>query len=972
MIEGRTIVCFPRKWKPPEPALRLEEKRKERKEMKKIVIAILLVLTISSTLLVHQTNVARALQYYLLTWRNSPPSVPVAGFPGEAWYTAGSVVLLSAPAMAGGYLFAYWDVDGVLQGQGINTFFITMDMNHTATAHYRGVRNMNTGLNYTTIQAAIDAPETLDGHTLSCYAGNYTENVHVNKSLKIIGAGPTLAYIIPFEPNDTVHIYATPSIPFEPDLGNFTIMSPQGYSAISLTGSNWTIEGNCITGNGTGIDVKGSSNNTITGNSIYSLPGNGIEIRDASQRNRITGNSLDQNHYGIDVRNASDYNVISDNFINSSDWSGIRLNWQGLNYVSVAFNNITNNIVCNNYEGITLDQPSDHNFVDDNFICDNYIGIRLRQANNTTVVHNTVISNSYRGISAESSYANNIDDNFLNNTNNAWDNGANNWNVTKQTGPNIIGGPYIGGNYWSDNPNPIDVDNDGIGDVPYNITGGTNKDYLPLVTQLPIFIASFMTPEGEPYPFDITISNGTSKVEFANATHIVTQWPENGTFTLVYRWYSHSASGEPVIDAERYQHRMHLQPGEIREFEFYAVDLSSAVMFRPYIYGKEVGANVSLSWEYVENASLSFHVKVTPSGKRAFLTVWTDTDLSARPNFAISSLGWQEEGQQNVTIVGPSDWISLIVEGAQAAAYIYDHLDTDDDSHYVRFGSLGWYWYQSTTTTWNPLSATNVSFTFAQIGEDKVQLGVRTMLRNDALVPYCYAFNMTLTNIKDGAILEPEFIYPQFAVSPGSYVLQFKPLSDGYLQLSFAINVSTAQILDVYPLKTEDLKPFSFTVAAESSFANSSYSNLLHNDGNKTLTVDVSTEVPSDWWGCFVLPRDRMVRALTAYSGSTSYKLSKFYNYTESYVGNCNIVCVRIPPEMDGLNLTYTVFGDIIGLGSIPDGKVDARDVALVASSYGSRPNLPRWNPLCDINYDFKVDVRDVAPIAANYGKKDS
>ena len=50
------------------------------------------------------------------------------------------------------------------------------------------VHNINTGLNYTTIQSAIDDPETLDGHTLICDAGNYTENVHVHKSLNITAA----------------------------------------------------------------------------------------------------------------------------------------------------------------------------------------------------------------------------------------------------------------------------------------------------------------------------------------------------------------------------------------------------------------------------------------------------------------------------------------------------------------------------------------------------------------------------------------------------------------------------------------------------------------------------------------------------------------------------------------------------------------------------------------------------------------
>ncbi|MGA3191816.1 MAG: hypothetical protein ABSD73_04785 [Candidatus Bathyarchaeia archaeon] len=40
---------------------------------------------------------------------------------------------------------------------------------------------------------------------------------------------------------------------------------------------------------------------------------------------------MNLNHYGIVLSNASNYNVIANSFVNSSDWSGIRLNWQGSN-----------------------------------------------------------------------------------------------------------------------------------------------------------------------------------------------------------------------------------------------------------------------------------------------------------------------------------------------------------------------------------------------------------------------------------------------------------------------------------------------------------------------------------------------------------------------------------------------------------------------------------------------------------------
>ncbi|RZN33952.1 MAG: hypothetical protein EFT35_10000 [Methanophagales archaeon ANME-1-THS] len=117
--------------------------------------------------------------------------------------------------------------------------------------------------------------------------------------------------------------------------------------------------------------------------------------------------------------------------------------------------------------------------VAENWIANNLGGISLNSSDSITIAGNTITGNSI-GIHLTSSNDNLMYNNYFNNTNNADDDGMNKWNITKAEGINIIGGPNLGGNYWHDYTG-TDADGDGLGDTPYDIPGGTNKDHLPLV-----------------------------------------------------------------------------------------------------------------------------------------------------------------------------------------------------------------------------------------------------------------------------------------------------------------------------------------------------------------------------------------------------------------------------------------------------------------------------------------------------------
>jgi len=97
-------------------------------------------------------------------------------------------------------------------------------------------------------------------------------------------------------------------------------------------------------------------------------------------------------------------------------------------------------------------------------------GIRVINSSNNTIKENT-IKETNNAIYLESSKHNLIyHNNLINNDQNGYDNGNNTWD----------NGHTSGGNYWDDYSGK-DSDKDNIGDTPYNVPGGLNKDLYPLI-----------------------------------------------------------------------------------------------------------------------------------------------------------------------------------------------------------------------------------------------------------------------------------------------------------------------------------------------------------------------------------------------------------------------------------------------------------------------------------------------------------
>ncbi|MFW9948240.1 MAG: nitrous oxide reductase family maturation protein NosD [Candidatus Odinarchaeota archaeon] len=193
-----------------------------------------------------------------------------------------------------------------------------------------------------------------------------------------------------------------------------------------------------------GVELDNTTNGLIQSNQLYPLTGALVWIFNSSL-NEINNNNASAGFwYGIIMDGGpglSRLNIIRDNLISFNLDIGIYLLGSSIN------NQILRNTIYNNSDGIVMISSANNNTIHSNMIRDNSYGIEI------TTDYNTIYKNCFinNGLHA-------IDDGVSN----KWDNGLN-------------------GNYW-DNYTGSDNNNDGIGDIPHNISGSAgSKDNYPLI-----------------------------------------------------------------------------------------------------------------------------------------------------------------------------------------------------------------------------------------------------------------------------------------------------------------------------------------------------------------------------------------------------------------------------------------------------------------------------------------------------------
>ncbi len=185
------------------------------------------------------------------------------------------------------------------------------EKNHTVMV---GVKNLDTGKLFDSIQEAINDSDTVDGHRIFVPCGTYQEPITINKNISLQGSNKATTILKCNESADSVisindrnHVNIT----------KFTIQN--GNNGVFITSSSHVTITSTDIFNHTlvGVCLNSSENNTITDNIIYNNTV-GINLTNSSNNNTMNTNEINENHEGLKIEFESNYNSIYHNNFNNS------------------------------------------------------------------------------------------------------------------------------------------------------------------------------------------------------------------------------------------------------------------------------------------------------------------------------------------------------------------------------------------------------------------------------------------------------------------------------------------------------------------------------------------------------------------------------------------------------------------------------------------------------------------------------
>jgi len=344
---------------------------------------------------------------------------------------------------------------------------------------------------YKTISDAIESAS--DGDTINVLKGSYPADFIIDKSIRLISEDMDNTFITgsaqePYmidiaassvsiegftikDSASTSHRKAVIHIPSNVDdvsiVNNNIARSDKGYG-IYLDGSSGAVIKNNIVDLTLGIYIKDANGNSIHGNTIGNCSGiYGIRLS-SSNFNNIENNRIAFNYNGIYAADSSE-NYIQGNVICDNSFNGL--------HIKNGDGNIIKNNTINGNGNSGVDITSSDSQILENWIHTNNIGISIG-ASNCVVFSNRISDNSLYGIyTAEGTSGNVVYNNTLVNT----DDDKFYEFFAKEDGNNIWYNENIG-NYWNDfyGPNLQNGSNlDTLSDSDFFYTIGGVKDECP-------------------------------------------------------------------------------------------------------------------------------------------------------------------------------------------------------------------------------------------------------------------------------------------------------------------------------------------------------------------------------------------------------------------------------------------------------------------------------------------------------------
>ena len=261
-----------------------------------------------------------------------------------------------------------------------------------ASGSYVAATNLDTGENFSSIQAAIDDIDTKGGHTITVNPGCYIENVNVHKALTIksVGGNPNDTVIIAVDPGDHVIEITANNV-------NIIGLRTQGSATLPSTGIHLFNVSHCYiancfaTMNCNGIVVESSSDNRLYNNTAILNSGIGIGLL-LSNNNIIEHNvARDNEMLGISLLDSEDNLILNNNGCNNKQ-NGIYLGYSNNSEI------VNNTVMENDMHGISL-YASKNNMIQNNTAARNtYHGIGLWNSEGNVIANNLALNNSYDGI----------------------------------------------------------------------------------------------------------------------------------------------------------------------------------------------------------------------------------------------------------------------------------------------------------------------------------------------------------------------------------------------------------------------------------------------------------------------------------------------------------------------------------------------------------------------------------------------